>query len=117
MGPIETILDDHNSFQPDFVYITEERLDIVKDYIYGPPDFVVEILEPVNAYYDLRQKKDAYEKYGVTEYIIVDPIAKQVDLYSLKDGIYYLHQKVSENGHLSSLVLPGFNIEISTLFL
>src|SRR6202023_2441668 len=52
MGPIETILDEDNSFQPDFVYITEQRREIVKDYIYGPPDFVVEILGLQTAYYD-----------------------------------------------------------------
>jgi Uma2 family endonuclease len=44
IGPIEVILDDQNSFQPDFAYVAVERLDIVKDYIYGPPDLVVEIL-------------------------------------------------------------------------
>jgi Uma2 family endonuclease len=57
MGPIETILDDYNSFQPDFIYIADERRDIIKDYIYGAPNFVVEILEPVNAYYDLHLNK------------------------------------------------------------
>lgn len=80
MGPIETILDEHNSFQPDFVYITEECREIVKDYIYGAPNFVVEILEPKNAYYDLRPKKDTYEKYGVNEYLIIDPFQMNAEL-------------------------------------
>ena len=58
---------------------------------------IIEILSPSNAYYDLIQKKDLYEKYGVKEYIIFDPIAKNASLFALKDGIYYLHQKALEN--------------------
>ena len=49
MGPIETILDDKNSFQPDFAYIAADRAEIVKDYIYGAPDLVVEVLYEKNA--------------------------------------------------------------------
>src|SRR5215469_2611593 len=61
MGPIETILDEFNSFQPDFIYITESRREIVKDYIHGAPDFVIEVLSIENGYFDLRPKKDIYE--------------------------------------------------------
>jgi len=116
MGPIETILDDYNSFQPDFIYITEERRDIIKDYIYGAPNFVVEILEPKNAYYDLRPKKDAYEKYGVNEYLIIDPFQKNADLYVLKDGAYYLDQKAQKNQRLSSVMLPNLVFDMNKIF-
>ncbi len=113
-GPIEVILDDQNSFQPDFIYISNERRDIVKDYIYGAPDIVVEVLWEKNAYYDLRPKKDAYEKYGVKEYIVIDPIQQNADLYLLKDGFYYLHQKSYEA--LNSVILPGLKFDLPKLF-
>jgi len=116
MGPIEVILDNQNSFQPDFVYVAEERRDIIRDYIYGPPDLVVEVLWEKNAYYDLRPKKDTYEKYGVKEYIIIDPIAQNADLYALTDGAYYLHQKAQKNETLHSLILPGFAIDLAKVF-
>jgi Uma2 family endonuclease len=116
IGPMETILDDQNSFQPDFVYIAAGRLEIVKDYVYGPPDLVVEVLWEKNAYYDLRPKKDTYEKYGVKEYIIIDPIAQDADLYVLKDGTYYLHQKSQKNEELNSVLLQGLSIDLSKLF-
>ena len=58
VGPIEVILDEQNSFQPDLIYISKERLEIVKDYIYGAPDVVVEVLWEKTAYFDLRPKKD-----------------------------------------------------------
>jgi Uma2 family endonuclease len=116
-APMDVTFDDGNVLQPDILYIAEERkAEIIKDRVEGAPDLIIEILSPSNAYYDLRQKKDLYEKYGVKEYIIVDPIAKNVDLYVLKNGVYYLNQKAQKNETLNSLLLPGFNIEINNLF-
>jgi Uma2 family endonuclease len=116
IGPIETILDDQNSFQPDFIYITEDRRGIIKDYIYGAPNFVVEVLEPENAYYDLRPKKDAYEKYGVSEYLIIDPFQMNADFYVLKDGAYYLHQKAYRTEKIHSVILPGLTFDLAKIF-
>lgn len=47
------------------------------------PDFVVEILSPASRKNDLTIKKDAYAKFGIVEYWIVDPRAKTVDVYTL----------------------------------
>ena len=116
-APADVIFDDGNVLQPDLLYISEERkAKIVKDRIEGAPDLVIEILSPSNAYYDLKQKKDIYEKYGVKEYIIADPIARDLQLYVLKDGVYYLHQKAQQSGLLNSVLLPGFGIEVEKIF-
>src|SRR5476651_1829455 len=100
------------------LYISEERKsELIKDRIEGAPDLIIEILSPSNAYYDLRQKKDIYEKYGVKEYIIIDPIAQNADLYVLKNGAFYLHQKAENNQAIASILLPGFVIDLSKLFI
>jgi Uma2 family endonuclease len=97
--------------------VCEERVgQLIKSRVEGSPDMTIEILSPSNANYDLIQKKEIYEKYGVKEYIIFDPIAKNASLYALKDGVYYLHQKAGENELLSSLVLPGFSFDLSYIF-
>jgi Uma2 family endonuclease len=36
--------------------------------LHGAPDLVIEILSPPTAKYDLEDKKDVYERYGVKEY-------------------------------------------------
>ena len=115
-GSVDVVFDDGNVFQPDFLYITEERLEIVRSRIEGAPDIAIEILSPSNAYYDLIQKKEIYEKYGVKEYIIFDPIAKNASLYILKDGVYHLHQKAQQNELLHSIVLAGFDFDLNYLF-
>lgn len=116
-APMDVKLDEGNVFQPDILYITEERkAEIIKDRIEGAPDLVIEILSPSNAYYDLRQKKDIYEKYGVKEYIIIDPIAENAELYALKDGTYYLHQKAQKPEELKSLVITNFSFDLDQIF-
>jgi Uma2 family endonuclease len=114
---MDVVFDENNVFQPDVLYVSEERKDkIVKERVEGAPDLTVEILSPSNAYFDLRKKKEVYEKYGVKEYIIIDPIAQNADLYALKDGAYYLHQKAAKNEQLNSLLLQGLKIDLSKLF-
>ena len=53
---------------------------------------VVEILSRSTRKIDLTVKKDSYEKNGVKEYWIVDPLMKAVDVYLLRDGKYFLDE-------------------------
>jgi len=116
-APMDVKFDEGNVLQPDILYIAAERKkEIIKDRIEGAPDLIIEILSPSNAYYDLRQKKDIYEKYGVKEYIIIDPIAQNADLYILKDGAYYLHQRALKSEKLISVILPGLGFDLNRLF-
>lgn len=116
-APQDVKFDEGNILQPDVLYIKEERkAELIKDRIEGAPDLIIEILSPSNAYYDLRQKKDIYEKYGVKEYIIVDPVQQNADLYIQQNGVFVLHQKAQLTETLKSVLLPGFDIEVSKLF-
>jgi len=117
LPPVDIYFDEDNVYQPDLIYISKERArEIIKENIKGAPDLVVEILSPSNAYYDLRQKKDVYQKYGVKEYIIVDPIVFNCELYTLKDGVYKLHQKAEKTEKLNSVLLPGLSFDLAKVF-
>ena len=116
-APLDVALDEENIYQPDLLYISEERkIELIKDRIEGAPDLIIEILSPSTAYYDLRQKKDIYEKYGVKEYIIVDPIQQNAELYALEGGQFILKQKAAKPGHLSSILLQGLTFKLDQLF-
>jgi Uma2 family endonuclease len=116
-APMDVMFDDGNVLQPDILYISENRVaELVKNRVEGAPDLIIEILSPSNAYYDLRQKKDIYEKFGVIEYIIIDPVQENADLYLLQDGVYHLHQKAQKNEILNSVILQGLGIELARLF-
>jgi Uma2 family endonuclease len=114
---MDVVFDENNVFRPDVLYVSAvRRPEIVKDRVMGAPDLAIEMLSPSNASYDLHQKKDIYEKYGVKEYIIIDPVSKSANMHALRDGVYNLHQKAQKNEFLNSLVMPGFSINLSKLF-
>ena len=46
---------------------------------------MIEILSPATAKYDLENKKDAYEQYGVKEYWCIDPADKSVRGWTLQN--------------------------------
>ncbi len=58
---------------------------------YGLPSLVVEILS-INRKSDLLIKFDLYEKIGVKEYWIIDPISQSIEQYILVNGKYKLHE-------------------------
>lgn len=116
-APMDVFFDEDNVFQPDVLYVTGERkAEIVKDKIEGAPDLVIEILSPSNAYYDLRLKKDIYEKYGVKEYIIIDPLQESAELYILENNIYKLQQKAFKTELLKSSIIQDFSFDLNKLF-
>ena len=89
---VDVYLKDGPLFKPDLIVVLEENADIIDWYkgIYGAPDMVVEVLSKSTRKNDLTIKKDAYEANGVREYWIVDPWAKIIDVYLLREGKYYL---------------------------
>ncbi len=118
-SPIDIYLDDENVFQPDIVFISKQRRDIIKDDgIHGVPDMVIEILSPSTAYYDIKKKYKIYEKFGVKEYWIVDPEMKGVELFTLTEqGKFLLSSSLSEQGTVKSGILNGFEMTLEEIFL
>ena len=117
-APIDIYLDDENVFQPDIIFISKQRQELVKDDgIHGAPDLAVEILSPSTAYYDIKKKYKIYEKSGVKEYWIVDPEMKTVELFSLTEqGKFVLSVSSSDKGVVKSAVLSGFEINLEDIF-
>ena len=117
LSPMDVRLDEENIFQPDLLYISDERKsELVQDHISGAPDLIVEILSPSTAYYDLKEKKDFYEHYGVKEYLIIDPKRFDAEVYVLTENRFELRQKEKQNGTINLNTLPGLQIDLQKLF-
>ncbi len=116
-APIDVYLSQTETYQPDIIFISKERLDIIGEKrIEGAPDLVIEILSEATAYYDLRHKKHVYERTGVREYWIVDPIERSIDVYENTGGRFNLFSEAIEKGMVRSRILDGFEIEIEKVF-
>jgi Uma2 family endonuclease len=78
-----------DSVVPDFFIVCNKNI-IKNSGVFGVPDLIVEILSPGSVKSDRGYKKNLYEKYGVKEYWIVNPIDYTAEVYLLKNGKYEL---------------------------
>ena len=116
-SPIDVYFDNYNNTQPDILFIKKERLFIITERgIEGAPDLIVEILSPSTFKRDKKEKFDLYMRFGVSEYWIVDPYYKSIEVFELENNNYKLAFEASESGIIQSKVLEGFSLEISTVF-
>lgn len=83
-APLDCYLDDQNVYQPDIVFISRSRASIIReDGLHGAPDFVIEVLSPHTARFDVNAKRGLYARAGVEELWLVYPEVKRVDVFYL----------------------------------
>lgn len=88
-APVDVYFGKSNVYQPDIIFISKDRLNIVQGgKVKGAPDLVIEILSPGTENLDRKDKKDVYEQFGVKEYWIVDPQTKLATGYKLENDRY-----------------------------
>jgi len=86
-APLDVVLSPEDVVQPDIMFISSERSNIITDAnIQGAPDLVVEILSPSTAEKDRTIKKKLYARYGVRELWLVNTGAQVVEVFSLEEG-------------------------------
>lgn len=61
------------------------------------PDWVCEILSPSTACKDRTLKLPLYARYGVPHAWLVDPLARTLEAFELRDGLWALIATLSEN--------------------
>ena len=84
-------LTEKDHFVPDFMIVCDrDKIKGGGHHVEGAPDFVVEVLSPSTARRDKGYKKRVYERCGVREYWIVDPIARSIEQYVLENGEFVL---------------------------
>lgn len=116
-APMDVYLDDFNIVQPDILFISRKRNNIItENYIKGAPDLVVEILSESSLQKDRIDKKELYERFGVKEYWIVDPMYKIIEVYTIKNKVYTLYKTFSQNDVLIPKILKGLKLNLSKVF-
>ena len=122
-------------FKPDLIVVLEKNSSIIdwNKGIYGAPDMLVEVLSYSTRRKDFTIKKNTYEASGVREYWIVDPWARIIDVYLLRDGKYFLddeymlpdekalelmteEEKAAVKSEIPVKILDGLKIPLSYIF-
>src|SRR5574341_2087980 len=82
----------------------------------GPADICVEVVSPESVARDHGTKLAEYEKAGVKEYWIVDPLPRDARFLRLNaQGIYEVQQPDAD-GYYHTPLLPGFRLHVPTLW-
>ncbi len=116
-APCDVYLDDENVVQPDILFISTDRLNIVGEKnIQGAPDLTIEIISDYSVHRDMVQKKKLYAQYGVPEYWIVIPKEEEIQMYLVKKGTYRLYRTYSNADVLETPSLKGLRIDLKKIF-
>jgi Uma2 family endonuclease len=101
---------------PDIMFVARKNvLRLKKTHLEGPADLVIEIISEGSRGVDRGEKYFEYEKGGVREYWLIDPIRKQAEFYLLgRDGLYHLGPV--EDDIFRSVVLKGLWLKVGWLW-
>ena len=74
---------------PDLVVVCDDK-QLVSRGVIGIPNIIIEVLSPNNSSSDTITKFNLYQKYGIPEYWIIDPMTKRVFIWVLENDMYIL---------------------------
>ncbi len=108
-------LDLDNAPQPDALLIIDGGQTSISsdDYIEGAPELIVEVAAS-SAAYDLYDKKRAYRRNGVKEYLVWRVYDQEFDWFYLEEGVY-IKLSADDRGVIRSVTFPGLWLAVSAL--
>lgn len=118
---IDINFDRTHVYRPDLVFLSTARFPRPTDRVRVAPDMILEVLSPATRALDLNTKREDYERFGVTEYWIVDPAAQSLTFLRLtergKGALATLgYQPVAARGSkFKSEAIPGFTLDIAAV--
>jgi Uma2 family endonuclease len=121
LSPFDVVLSNHDVVEPDLLFIARDQETILTEQnVQGAPALVVEIFSPSTQKRDRTIKRALFDARGVREYWMVDPEERSVTVYRRdRQGSLDVTATLTLHGAAATLttpLLPGFSLDMSTLF-
>jgi Uma2 family endonuclease len=118
IAPTDVILSPNDIVQPDLLFVSNERSSIIEEKnIQWAPDLAIEIHSGSTRRIDRGVKRQAYERWGVLEYWMLDPERKKADLCErTPEGLLRQRALLSSGEVLTTPLLPGLEIPLAEIF-
>lgn len=114
---VDVYLSEHTTYTPDLVFVAAAYTSrIVRKFIRGAPDLIVEIVSPTTEVRDRGIKSHDYARYGVPEYWIFDEAKCTAEVFALRGDSYELLGCFGEKDTLRSQSLPGLEIPLAEVW-
>ncbi|HVT57492.1 MAG TPA: Uma2 family endonuclease [Thermoanaerobaculia bacterium] len=114
IAPLDVILADHSIVQPDVIYVSAARLEILRRWVEGAPDLLVEVLSPGSVRRDRGEKLSLYAQSGIREYWLVDPEARQIEFLVNDQGRFSVALPAA--GEYRSQSIPEIHLDIPSFW-
>lgn len=103
---------------PDILFVRNEHLDRVRElFLDGPADLVVEIISPGTEGVDRGDKFLEYERGGVAEYWVLDPLREIAEFLVRNENRVFRAATLSPDGMFASTVIDGLRLKPDWLWL
>jgi Uma2 family endonuclease len=103
--------------EPDLMVVLESNPHELKDtYMDGPADICIEVVSQESTARDHGEKFQEYEKGGVPEYWIIDPVRRECRFYRLSEEGRYARQTEDADALYHTPALPGLALHVPTLW-
>jgi Uma2 family endonuclease len=112
IAPQDVILDPARALilQPDLMFISTWRMEIISDHIWGAPDLVIEVMSPHPRIGKLDDRIRYFGQYGVKECWLIHQLAREIEVINLQehgDGRRRIFRGLQS---IESKVLPDFKL-------
>ena len=119
-APFDVVFSYFDVVEPDLLYMSRARsAEVLTDkHVRGAPELVVEIGSKGTRKRDETIKRRLYERFGVTEYWVIDPELDVVKIYR-QSGVRY--ERVAElaldsGDTLTTPLMPGLELPLARIF-
>lgn len=114
IAPCDVVLSEIDVVEPDLLFVSAARKAMVTRLnVQGAPDLVIEVLSQGTRNYDETIKKKRYERFGVSEYWIIDVEAESVRVLRVGRKRF---QEVLVGADVTTPLLPGFSLAVADVF-
>ena len=120
MAPFDVVFSNFDVVEPDLLFVSDQRASeiMTAKNVQGAPDLVVEVGSPGTRRRDEKLKHQLYERFGVSEYWVVDPDLDLVKVFRLVESRYVrVHELTNEQGDvLTTPLLPALELPLARIF-
>jgi len=115
-APTDVVLSEENVVEPD-VFVVCDPTKMTERCVRGAPDLVFEIISPSSTKKDRLDKRRLYERFGVKEYVLIDPDGPCVERFLLDEsGRYGVSEIFDSSQTLTLKSLDGVDIPLGEVF-
>jgi Uma2 family endonuclease len=120
LSPLDVVMSNYDVIEPDLLFVSGDQQAILTEAnVQGAPALLVEVLSPSTRRRDEGIKRQLFDRVGVREYWMVDPLARRVVVFRRSDGGALEEAEVlrcDTGATLTTSLLPDLTLAIDALF-